>query len=246
MAVAFVDDFLIFIQSSRPCSFFQLARIDAEAHGTAFFRDVFLIGHEVDDGIFPVGNKFGRVGLFHVAHVSGKFDNSALHTEAEPKEGNFIFTGITNSVDFPLYTAVAKAAGDDDTINTGKYFIQIRLFFFKDFGIDPADVHLGPHGVSRMGQRFRYGKVGVMEPDIFTDKGDLHFLFCRGHAFYHGFPVFHIHRTIFKSQFFQGDMVETFLFHKKRHFINAVRRQVIDDGFRFHIAKHADFLFHFI
>ena len=166
--------------------------------------------------------------------------------EAEPKEGNFIFTGITNSVDFPLYTAVAEAAGDDDTINTGKYFIQIRLFFFKDFGIDPADVHLGPHGVSRMGQRFRYGKVGVMEPDIFTDKGDLHFLFCRGHAFYHGFPVFHIHRTIFKSQFFQGDMVETFLFHKKRHFINAVRRQVIDDGFRFHIAKHADFLFHFI
>ena len=97
------------------------------AHGTAFFRDVFLIGMRSMTGYFPSGIKFGRVGLFHVAHVSGKFDDGTLHAEAEPKEGNFIFTGITNSVDFPLYTAVAKAAGDDDTVNTGKYFIQIRL-----------------------------------------------------------------------------------------------------------------------
>ena len=40
-------------------------------------------------------------------------------------------------------------------------------------------------------------------------------------------------------------MVEAFFFHEERHFINARSGEVIDDSFRFHVAEHADFLFHF-
>lgn len=117
MTVSFVNDFLAAVEFAGLAAFLEFARIDAEAHGAAFFGDVFLVGHEVDDRIGSVGDEFGGVCVFHAAYVSGEFNDSALHAEAESEEGDVVHPGIADGGNLAFDAAVAEAAGDDDAVD---------------------------------------------------------------------------------------------------------------------------------
>lgn len=173
MAMTFVDDLLTAVEFSGFAAFLELARIDAKAHGAAFFGDVFLVWHEVDDRVLGVRDEFGGVCAGHAAYISGKFNDGALHTEAEAEERDLIDARILDGVDLALDAAVAEAAGNDDAVDTLEDFAKIRFLFFEDFGIDPVDLDLVAEGVAGMGQRFDDGEVGVMEFDIFPDESDV-------------------------------------------------------------------------
>lgn len=173
MAMTFVDDLLTAVEFSGFAAFLELARIDAKAHGAAFFGDVFLVWHEVDDRVLGVRDEFGGVCAGHAAYISGKFNDGALHTEAEAEERDLIDARILDGVDLAFDAAIAEAAGDDDAVDALEDFAKIRFLFFEDFGIDPVDFDLVAEGVAGMRQRFDDGEVGVMEFDIFPDESDV-------------------------------------------------------------------------
>ena len=58
---------------------------------------------------------------FEADDVAGKFHDSALHSPGnKPRYGTLFSTGILDSADLAFDTAVAEAAGNDDTVHALK------------------------------------------------------------------------------------------------------------------------------
>ena len=244
MTMTFIDDFLVAVEFSCLGAFFEFARVDAEAHGAAFFGDVFLVGHEIDDRIWCIRYEFGGVSVFHAAYVSCVFDDGALHAEAEAEERDLVGACVLDGGDLAFYAAVAEASWYDDAVDVFEYFTEIGLFFFDGFGVDPADVDLISCLEACMGEGFDDGEVCVVEFDVFADEGDVDGLISGKDAGNHGFPVFHVARAVVKAEFFEGDAVEAFVSQHKRYFIDAGCGEVVDDCIWFYVAEEGDLSLH--
>ena len=83
-----------------------------------------------------------------------------------------ILSGVFRRQDHSFYTAAAKAARNNNAVKTREQTSGTRL---RDlFRIDPADIHMYMMVISRVMKRFRHRQIGVMQPDILSDKPDLH------------------------------------------------------------------------
>ena len=245
MAVPFIDD-LFAVERSRFRSGSEFARIKAEAHGAALVGDVFLVGHEVDDGVRAVRRDLAGIGVCHAAHVAGKFDDRALHAETQAEERHFVFPRPADGGDLAFDAAGAEAAGDDDAAYADEDFIEGVQMVFQFFRIDPVDIDFRAEGKSRVGQGFRHGEVRVVEFDVLAHEGDVHLLFRGEDAVHHGGPFFHIAGSVFEAELLESDAVESFLLEEERHFIDAAAGHIGDDRFRIDVAEEGDLPLHIV
>lgn len=91
------------------------------------FSDIFLVWHEVDHRIRSFFIKFCGVCVFHAAYVTGKFDDRALHAEAQSQEGDAVGPGIADGVDLAFHAPVAEASRYYDAIDAFEDFPEVRF-----------------------------------------------------------------------------------------------------------------------
>lgn len=80
MAVAFVD-LVGVVRRVRFGALLQDARIRAQPHRAAQFGDAALFIHQINNGIFRAGMKFGGIGFVAFERAAREFDAHDLHAE---------------------------------------------------------------------------------------------------------------------------------------------------------------------
>ena len=115
--------------------------VSPKTQSSALIGLITLIRQEVDDLVRRILIEFFGVGAFHVSNVSGKFDHSHLHAQADPQIGQIVFPAVFCRHDHSFNAAPSKAAGNDDAIEPLQLFCGV--FFFNCFRIDPLDLYLG-------------------------------------------------------------------------------------------------------
>src|SRR6056297_3332706 len=93
MSVAFKDN-LLTIRFSAVGAFGQFTLIPPKSHCTAFLRNFFLIGHEVDDSVGCFFVKLCAIGILQARTVSCKFNDCTLHAQTDTKKWYLILSGI--------------------------------------------------------------------------------------------------------------------------------------------------------
>lgn len=116
----------------------------AKSHGGTHILNTFLFLLQGNHGVGGVFIKLGGVGMFELADVAGKLDGRNLHTEADAKVGDVVFSGVLTGQDFSFGPSISKSTGDEDAIDT----IEVGggPFFFNRLGINPVD---GDTGIMR-------------------------------------------------------------------------------------------------
>ncbi len=89
------------LQPARPC---------AEPHGAAHFVHAKEFAQFINHAIRRLRIKFGAVCLLQSSHIARIFDRRALHAQANPKEGNFVFASKLNRINHSLNSAFAESA----------------------------------------------------------------------------------------------------------------------------------------
>ena len=122
-------------------TFNKLAVIRTETHGAALFLNSLLGFHKGYDGVRRIWGKFCRMCIRHTANMTGKFNDGALHAEAETKEWKFLFPCVLNCLDLPFDTAVTESAGNKNPLAADKDFIEVSIRIFNCFRVDPANLY---------------------------------------------------------------------------------------------------------
>ena len=157
--------------------------------------------------------------------------------------------GHSGSGNLAFYPTGAEAARNDNAGNVAKDFIQIYTRFFQFFGVNPLNLYLYTVSVSCMVQRFHYREVCIVEGYILTNQGNIDFLIrCIGFldTVNHSGPFVHIAVTVFQSQFFQNNAVQSFFLEEERHFVNSAAGFVVDNGSGIYVAEQGNLLLHVI
>ncbi len=238
MAVAFVNFFLA-IALTQLGALGGNAGVLAQAHGAAL-RDVpLLVRHQSNNIVLAVRRKLAGVGIGIAQHIAGIFHNHNLHTQADAKIRDVLFPCIAGGLDHALNAAVAKAAGQDDAIHTGKLF-SAALLIQQVFAVHPVDLHFGLILKAGVIQGLHYTQVCVMQLDIFANQGNGAGLAAGGNAGDQLFPLGQVAGRSFQVQLTANNVGQAGSFQHQRALVQAGHGQVFNHAIRAHIAEHAD------
>ncbi len=121
----------------RQSAVLQHAGIGSQAHGPALGIDGFLLGHQMDDRMRRLQVKLARVGARQAANMPGKLDHGHLHAETDPEKRNAVLARIANRRDLALAAAIAKTAGNENSI--GIFEQGFAFFLFDLFRFDTVE-----------------------------------------------------------------------------------------------------------
>ena len=141
--------------------------------------------------------QLNTVGIFISKHMAGKFHNSHLHSQADPKVWDLMNSCILCRKDHSFCTTVSESSRNQDSIYRMESLIQI--FFIEFFGVHPGDINLCTARDPAMLQCFHNTQVCIMKLCIFTNHGDFHSFIRVAEIFYHIFPVCKIWFAILQS-----------------------------------------------
>ena len=81
--------------------------------------------------------------------MPGVLHHRKLHAQADPQVGHLVHTRKFNGLDLSFHTALAKAAGHQNGVETLK---QCGALLLDRLGVDVLDLHLGAGVQARMVQ----------------------------------------------------------------------------------------------
>ncbi len=114
--------------------------------------------------------EFGRIRALEPNNVSTVFDYSALHTQADSEERDLSFAGITNGLDLPFDSTLAKPTRYENTVVAGQN--AFGTFLFDIATLNAAESNLSRMMDAGMVQRFVDRLVSVFVSGILADDGD--------------------------------------------------------------------------
>ena len=82
--------------------------------------------------------KLDTVRIVETAYMSCEFNDGNLHTKAQTKVWNLVFSCVAGGKDLALYTTDAESARNKDSVYISEDTVNIVCGKF--FGIDPFDV----------------------------------------------------------------------------------------------------------
>ena len=151
----------------------ELAGVSAESHGAAFFRDVLLFVHQVDNWVGRFFVELGRVGILPAENVTCEFNHAALHAEANAKQRNFMFACITDGNALAVYATATETARNQNAVS---FLDEVRILF-ELFSFDAFHLYLGIVCHAGVLQSFVHGLVSVADGDVLAHKRDGAFVF---------------------------------------------------------------------
>ena len=149
-----------------------------------------------------------------------------------------MFPGVPHGGDHALDAPVAEAAGHQDAAAARQPLRRTGLR--QGLGVHPPDVHHRVVGGARMVQGLHHGEVGVVELGVLAHQGDGHPLAGVLLPVHHGAPLPQIRLVGDEAQLPAHHLVQTLLGHQQGHLIQRLRRGVLDDAVRLHIAEQGD------
>ena len=238
VAVALADfGFAVaFFHNGMGCNY---AGIGAKTKGAALVDIVVLTGHKIDNLVFALLVKLARVGVFYARYVSCVLDNRYLHTKTDAKVRNIVFAGVLRRQNHTLDTALIKAAGHYNTLQIFKGIGNV--IFIDFFRVYPMNFNVGVIKISRVAHGFGYRKVGVVKPDVFAHKADMHGMGAVFDALYHFYPAFKIGFFGFKPEFAADNRRKVGLLKHKGGFVEVWQGDIFDNAIGFYVAKQRDF-----
>ena len=239
VAVA-LGDLLRAVQLPAVGPFGQDTGILAQAHGATLLRHIHLIGHQVDDRMLGRLGELRGSSVLIAQYMAGKLNDRHLHTQTDAKIGDFILPGIAAGGDHTLDAAVAEAAGHQNAGTASQPLCHIALVYL--FGVHPLNVHHGVVGGTGVVQGFHYGEIRVVELGVLTHQSDTHLLMGGLLPLHHGAPLPQVGLVRDKPQLAADHLIQTLLGHQEGHLVQRLRRCVLDDAVRLHIAKQGDLL----
>ncbi len=153
----------------------EVGRMRSEAHGSSQFGDFLLFIEQADDGMLGIFIEFGRVSVRQSHDISPELDDGALHPQADSKEGDFAFTGVSNRLNFPFDPSFAKATWDKDTVIACQQLFG--TFFFDVAALDPTYANLRFVVDARVIESLVDRLVGVPMFRVLPDHSDADFMF---------------------------------------------------------------------
>ena len=102
--------------------------------------------------------------------MTGKLNNSHLHTQADSKARNLVFTSIADSTNHTSNTTVAKSAGNSDSVAVCQKICSIVIC--EKLRINPFYFYF--YAVFRAGmvKCFYNTQISIVEGDIFSYQCD--------------------------------------------------------------------------
>ena len=91
-----------------------------------------------------------RAGI--AQRIPGKFYRRRLHAQTDPQVRNLMLPGVMRRHDLAFDAAVAKAAGNQNSIAVPQD--RFRTFLRDGLRFNPANFHLGSVGITAVAQRF--------------------------------------------------------------------------------------------
>ena len=189
VAMAFAD-VLRAVAAAEHAALCGVAGVCAKAQSAALIGAVGLVGQKVYDLVFRISIKFAGIGVFEHADVPRKFNYGNLHTKADSEIWNMVFTAVFCGFYHTLDSALAKAAGHNDSGTFGKLFCDI--FGVHALAVNPVNLDVGAVGIARVAQRLRNGKVRIVKLNIFAHQTDVNSLIAVDYSVDHLFPLAHI------------------------------------------------------
>ncbi len=180
---------------------------------------------------------------FHIEHIPRKLDRSALHSETNAKERYSFFSGKLNGPKFSFDPSHPEPSRHKDPGNP--FELLEGPSASNVLGIDLLDHDRRIIGDPAVLQGFINRFVSILQVDVFPDHGDPDRMFRMkrfvDHVF---FPFVQASCFVFDFEFLANDLIDLFVFERKRAFIDRSHVTRFDDGFRFHIAEKRDLVFH--
>ncbi len=75
-----------------------------------------LARHQVDDGVRGIGIGLGRTGFFQPTDISGKFDDTDLHSVTQAEIGDLFDPREVSGLDFALNPRLPPRLRNDDAV----------------------------------------------------------------------------------------------------------------------------------
>jgi hypothetical protein len=77
-----------------------------------------------------------RIRIGKADHVAGEFNTCGLHSETYPEVRDFIFARIANRDEHPFDAALAKAAGNENSVVIFELRLVAFVAGFQSFGFN--------------------------------------------------------------------------------------------------------------
>ena len=209
VTMPFINDFIL-IGCIGQRTRHDFAGVNSQPHRAALVNNIGLLRHQVDNRIGCQRGKLTAMGISNLADVTGIFDHSALHAEAQAEKRHLVFPRILDRPDFTFDTAVAKTTGHQNAIDVSQIFGQIAVTLFNMFGIDPFDLNRRALGNPGVTQRLGHAHVSVRQRDIFANQSDCNCSRWMQDLVDHRPPFGHIFRAGLDIKFFDNDPIQAF------------------------------------
>ena len=213
MAVPFLNQWLP-IQSSRFRTLFQLAGIFSQAHGASQLHHILLLRHQIDHRVLGLGIKFHGIRIGIAKHMPRIFHHSQLHPQADAQKWDFLLARIPDRLNFPLYAALSKAAGDQNAVGVPEDFRHVCKRNL--LGVHPLDLHLHFVSNAAMGERFRHAEIGVVQFDVLSYQRDGHLGFQIHRGIHHRDPFAQIRPVRIQTKVAADNIVQPFVPQSQR------------------------------
>src|SRR5687767_12433807 len=224
----------------------QLARVRAEAHGTAHVGDVLLAFHQRNHGIIALRSELARVTVGEADHVAGELDDRGLHSEADSEEWQPRLAGITDCFEHSLDSAHPESAWNEHSLHFSKQ-LACTLAARKQIAGQPVYLHAHVVRYSAVDERFLHALVAVDQIGVLPDHGDLHLSLWSQNPVDHASPFREIRGSPSEQpEPVHDTLVESLLVKQQRDLIYGRHVAALDHRTELDVAEQRDFSLHFL
>ena len=219
---------------------FDIAGISTKSKRTAFVDIIALTRHKVDNLVLTQLVKLTGVCVPHTENISRVFNHGNLHTEADAKIRDILFSCIFCRQDHTLDSTTAKSSGDENTVKTSQYFIGV--FCRNFFRIDPVYADMGIVIISGVTKCLRYRKICIMQSHVRAHKTDIDIVRPCLDTLYHCRPFRKVGFGCINTKFTANNRRKIRFFQHKRGFIKIRQGNILNNTIRLYITEHRNLL----
>src|SRR5690606_10191223 len=164
--------------------------------------------------------ELGALRTTERSHVPREFNDRDLHAETDAEIGNAIFARETYRLDLAFDSAVAKTAGNDDTVHSLEAADSLRLDVLR-FAV--MDIDASASMDASVQQRLTEGDIGIAQVAVLADHRDVHLairILLGGDA---GLPLAGVSRGKIEPRLRGDDCSQVFFLHHRRDLVEVVR-----------------------
>jgi len=190
-------------------SLFQETKVLTQPHRASQVLDTFEFPPLKEYFVGRFGVELCAVGILQADNAAGIFDGCSLHSQADAEKRDFLFPGVSHSLDLAFDPPYTKPARDKNPV-------RIRQDFFGFMGLEslcfyPENVDFEMVGYPSVIESLVETHVRILKTSVLSHQGNIDFIAGILHPVHQGCPAGEISLLQGKVQEFQDDLIQVFL-----------------------------------